>query len=140
MEDVMSDMLRWVTDPATKWKETVNRYRLLRELDSAGPDSDRVAHSLGLSTGELRRLVADGATDLPVNDLLTQLGLDPAEIEHVDPAMMQDLIRVCALCTDHDQCRADLAAGTATRHWKEYCLNQSSIEALKEEVSSHPTR
>lgn len=127
----MSELKEWVNHPLEKLKEAYKRQQLLREFDAAGPDSARVAHSLGLSAGELRRLIADGSQDLPVNDLLVQLGLDPEEIERRDPALMMDLVRVCGLCSDHDQCRADLAAGTARRHWREYCLNETTIDALK---------
>ena len=127
----MSELKEWVSHPVEKLKEAYKRQQLLREFDAAGPDSARVAQSLGMSSGELRRLIADGSQDLPVNDLLVQLGLDPDAIEQQDPALMMDLVRVCGLCADHDQCRSDLAAGTARRHWREYCLNESTIDALK---------
>ncbi len=129
----MSELKEWVSHPLDKLREAYRRQLLLREFDAAGPDSARVAHSLGLSAGELRRLIAEGSQDLPVNELLTQLGLDPETLEKQDPALMMDLVRVCGLCQDHDQCRADLAAGTARRHWREYCLNETTIDALQAE-------
>jgi hypothetical protein len=131
----MSELKQWITDPVSKWKEACARFKLLQELDRAGPDTERVAHSLGMTGLELRRLVSEGSTDLPVNDLLKALGLDPIALEHDDPAMMHDLTRVCALCADHDQCRSDLAAGTIKKHWREYCLNETSIDALREEAA-----
>ena len=75
----MSELKEWVSHPVEKLKEAYKRQQLLREFDAAGPDSARVAHSLGMTSGELRRLIADGSQDLPVNDLLVQLGLDPRE-------------------------------------------------------------
>ena len=44
--------------------------------------------------------------------------------------VLRDMERVCAACQHKRQCDHDLAAGTAAKHYEEYCGNALTIDAL----------
>jgi hypothetical protein len=91
--------------------------------------------TVGLSPGELLSVAAKGshaADELP--KLLRSLGVDPQKLTSEDPATMRDLQRICITCGHKGQCHHDLAAGTAARHYRDYCPNAISLDALFHEI------
>ncbi len=102
------------------------------ELANCRPEEvARIAQDIGVSPQELRFYVNKGphaADELP--KLLRALGVDPQKLASESPGKMRDLQRLCITCGDKDRCRHDLAAGTIATHYREYCPNATSIEAI----------
>lgn len=96
-------------------------------------DFDLIAHDLRLSSDDLERLVAAGqhsADEMP--KMLKALGIDVAAIARAEPLLVRDMQRVCSLCRDKAHCHGELAGGTAPQHYKEFCPNAPTIDALGE--------
>jgi hypothetical protein len=104
-------------------------------LERCGADEvRRIAGDLGVSTHELRALAGkwpDAAESL--GRRLAALGLAPAEIRRSEPRVMQDLQRVCSLCTETRECRHDLAARPSAPAWRGYCPNVATLDVLAAE-------
>ncbi len=105
----------------------------MRQMDRA--DFDRIAGELRVSPGELDMLVRQGphsADELP--KLLKALGIDETGLAHIEPMVLRDMERVCALCRHKPECDRDLAAGTSAGHYEGYCLNAGTIDGLALQV------
>ncbi|MGQ0682487.1 DUF6455 family protein [Bradyrhizobium sp.] len=105
----------------------------IRRMNRA--DFDTIAQDLRVSPDDLQRLVEAGphsADEMP--KMLEALGIDLEDLARTKPLLVRDMERVCGLCRDKAQCHSDLAAGTAAEHYKEYCPNAPTIEALGEPV------
>ena len=122
----------WI-DAGAKWlKERANAIATRHDLDACGEDAARMANELGVSKQELYALVAKGpqsADELP--RMMRALGLNPAIIDQTLGEVMRDLQRHCAMCDHKGECRDDLAAGRAAAHYREYCANAATLDALK---------
>jgi transcriptional regulator with XRE-family HTH domain len=91
----------------------------------------RIARDIGLSPEELLFFANKGphaADELP--KLLRALGVDPQKLASDDPAIMRSLQRICITCDHKNQCQHDLAAGMAASHYRDYCPNAMSLDAL----------
>ena len=94
-------------------------------------DFDVIARDLRISSHDLDRLVqvgSHGADELP--QMLASLGIDQASLARTEPLLLRDMQWVCGLCHDKAQCHADLANGTSARHYRDYCPNAPTIDAL----------
>jgi len=101
----------------------------MRQLNTS--DFDRIAVDLRVSSADLNELVRLGphaADELP--KLLSALGIDGNDLARVEPVVLHDMERVCALCEHKRECHRDLAAGTSAEHYQGYCLNAPTIEQL----------
>ena len=123
-------------DAFVGWLE---RFRALNELGQLDRESmQRIAGDLRISPDDLDELVRNGphaADELP--HMLKALGIDEAAIARFEPLVLRDMARVCSLCQDKARCRDDLAAGTADKHYEEYCLNAPTIDHLGEDIAKH---
>jgi hypothetical protein len=145
MEDVMSNEIHehgggaapiWAA--IANWVKQYRRAVGLRgELADCPPEEvARMARDIGVSPQELKLFVNKGpqaADELP--RLLLALGVDPQKLAANDPDAMRDLQRLCITCGEKNQCRHDLAAGTAAAHYRDYCPNAISIAALLQSKS-----
>ena len=89
------------------------------------------ANDMGVTPQELLFAVSKGphaADELP--KLLSALGVDPQKLASEDPGKMRDLQRICITCSHKDQCHHNLAAGTAAGHYRYFCPNAVSLDAL----------
>ena len=94
---------------------------------------DRIANDLRLSPADLDELVRHGphaADELP--RLLEALGTSAQDLARIEPMVVHDMERVCALCAHKRQCERDLASGTSAERYPEYCLNAPTIADLRE--------
>jgi hypothetical protein len=114
----------------------VGKYRHNFGLDSqfglCTPDEVmRVARDLRLTPGELQELARKGpnAADLLLK-MLVALHVDPKALENTDPYVMQDLQRLCTTCGAKKRCEHELADGTAGAHFREFCPNAFTLDAL----------
>jgi len=64
--------------------------------------------------------------------LLEALGISAQDVARVEPMVVHDMERVCALCESKRECDGDLASGASAEHYQEYCLNASTIARLRE--------
>jgi len=115
------------------FSDWLNHRRELKEMQQLSPDEfGRIAHDLQISPADLNELVNQGphaADELP--KLLAALGIKAGDLARVEPMVLHDMERVCALCGHKRECDADLAAGSSAEHYREYCLNASTIADLK---------
>lgn len=123
-------------DAFVGWLE---RFRALSELGQLDREEvQRIAGDLRISPDDLDELVRNGphaADELP--HMLKALGIDEAALARLEPLVLRDMARVCSLCQDKARCRDDLAAGTADKHYEEYCLNAPTIDNLGEDLARH---
>jgi hypothetical protein len=64
--------------------------------------------------------------------LLEALGISAQDVARVEPMVVQDMERVCALCESKRECDRDLASGASAEHYQKYCLNAPRIAQLHE--------
>jgi Family of unknown function (DUF6455) len=92
---------------------------------------ERMAHDLGVSGSELRKLASHGPES--ADSLLRRmaaLDLDQNEVARTERATFQDLQRVCTMCECHKRCARDLARDPHDPAWKDYCPNAQTLTAL----------
>jgi hypothetical protein len=110
----------------------LKRHRELSEIGQLDREEvQRIAGDLRISPDDLDELVRNGlhaADELP--RMLKALGIDEAALARLEPLVLRDMARVCSLCQDKARCKDDLAAGTADKHYEEYCLNAPTIDHL----------
>jgi hypothetical protein len=100
----------------------------------ASQELGSIAQDLGISVHDLRAVSAkgrDGSAQLLKR--MTMLHLDPAEVAHGQPAVMQDLERVCSLCDTRRRCRSDMRRDPADPVWENYCPNADTLRGLRAE-------
>ena len=92
---------------------------------------ERMAHDVGVSSDELRKLASYGAqsADLLLRRMET-LDLDQNEVAQTERATFQDLQRVCTMCRCHKRCARDLARDPLDSAWQDYCPNAQTLTAL----------
>jgi hypothetical protein len=124
-EPILNAIANWVAG----YRRAVG---LRGELTKCRPEEvARMAQDIGVSTQELKLYVNKGphaADELP--KLLRALGVDPQQLASESPEKMRDLQRLCITCGDKAQCRHDISAGTIATHYRDYCPNAMSIEAI----------
>lgn len=116
-------------DTFADWLKHRRELSELRQMDRA--DFDRIADDLLVSPGELDQLVRHGphaADELPL--MLKALGIDARKLARIEPMLLRDMERVCAMCNQKTRCDRDLIAGTAADHYEGYCLNAPTINRL----------
>jgi len=122
-----------VLDAITRWTK---KYRSTRdahdELRWCGQEEEiKIARDLGVSAGDLRTLAtkAPGAANY-LSMMLHALSLDRLRLAKDDPAIVRDLQRTCIFCGQKSRCRHELADGTARQHFREFCSNSHTLDAL----------
>ena len=126
--------LELVLETFTDWLKHRREMNEIRRLDCA--EFNRIASDLRVSPGDLDEMVRHGphaADELP--QMLKALGIDEANLASAQPLLLRDMQRVCAMCQSKPECDHDLAAGTAAEHYRDYCLNASTIEELPKSTS-----
>ena len=114
----------------------VNKYRFAfgqqTQLGLCGPDQVMsMAKDIGVTPSELRELASKGpdAADL-IQKMLVALHVDPKALAHGDPLAMRDLQKLCIVCSNKSQCEHELANGTAAEHFRVFCPNAVTLDAL----------
>ncbi|MGB6557620.1 MAG: DUF6455 family protein [Pseudolabrys sp.] len=125
--------VEFVLDAVAGW---INKYRqssnLHDEFGHCSPeDVMQIAKDLGVPVSELRKLAAKGpeAADL-MKKMLIALRVDPHVLVNTNPAVMRDLQRLCIVCSQKGRCEHELAKGTASEHYREFCPNAFTLDAL----------
>lgn len=106
-----------------------DRSEFSRFLRDCPDEAHRLARDLNTDTASLIRVVATGNRGLLIRRLRA-LGIDPARLQVVEPAVSQDLARCCALCTTKARCARDLAKAFTSSAWRTYCPNEPTLNAF----------
>ncbi|WP_369719996.1 hypothetical protein AB8Z38_22575 [Bradyrhizobium sp. LLZ17] len=117
------------------WLKHRRELNEMRQLDRT--EFDRIANDLRVSPDDLEELVRHGhhaADELP--KMLKQLGIGEEHLGRVQPLLLRDMERVCALCQHKAQCDRDLADGTAAENYHGYCGNAATLESL-DQTATH---
>jgi hypothetical protein len=125
----------FVIETFAGWLKHRRELKEMRQLDCAS--FGQIASELRMSSADLEALVRRGphaADELP--KMLRALGIDRADLARTEPLVLRDMERVCALCNHKRRCDRDLAAGTATAHYEEYCANAPTIDGLGKPASA----
>jgi hypothetical protein len=100
----------------------------------------RMAKEIGVTASQLHEL-AKGPVDANLlKRMLVALQVDPKVLADIDPLIMRELKWLCITCGNKKRCEHELAQGTATEHFREFCPNAVSLEELldpKGQPSSH---
>jgi hypothetical protein len=113
----------------------VNRYRcaLMPHNELEGVDADQVAaiaKDLGITTGQLRELANKGDETASLRNLLIALGVDPKELEKIDPRIARDMQWLCINCSRKSECNFDLSIGIAATTFRDICPNALALEEI----------
>lgn len=114
----------------------INKYRNLAalhdEFQRCSPDEVRqIAKDLSVPLDELRSLASKGPDSAALLEkLLLALRVDPEVLMKADPATMRDMQRLCVNCQQKRRCQHELAAGTAAEHYRSYCPNAFTLDAV----------
>lgn len=106
----------------------LQRWRERRELAALSPhERDRILMDAGLQAAELASVLRSrgDAGELPA--MLNRFGLDP---QRIDPGVLRDMQRVCAVCTAKRECRRAVANGADTDACRRFCPNGDTLRAL----------
>jgi hypothetical protein len=119
----------FMIDTFGDWLKHRREMREMHEMDAA--NFNQIAGELRMSPTDLEELVRQGphaADELP--KMLMALGIDQEALARTEPHVLRDMERVCSMCNHKRQCDRDLAAGTAAKHYEQYCGNADTIDGL----------
>lgn len=102
------------------------------EFENCGGEGlERMAHDVGMSSSELRKLASYGPQSAALLlQRMAALDLDQSEVAGAEGATFQDLQRVCTMCKCQKRCARDLVRDPGDPVWKEYCPNVQTLTAL----------
>jgi hypothetical protein len=96
----------------------------------------RMAKEIGLTPSQFRELASEGpGTANLLKKMLVALHVDPRVLADTDPFIRRELPWLCLTCSTKKRCEHELATGTATDHFREFCPNAISLDELFESKS-----
>ena len=121
--------LEAIADWVTSYRNVVG---FNNEVDMCGPDEImRMAKDIGVTPSQLQELVRKGPDSANLlKRMLVALRVDPKIIADIDPLVMREMQWLCMTCGNKKRCKHELAKGTATEHFHQYCPNAVSIDEL----------
>ncbi len=120
-----ADVARWW------WNWRGNR-AARAELNRLDPETAAaIARDVGASRDELRALAGKwpDSADL-LSRRMIALHLDPKQIARAQPAVSNDLKKLCSLCFEKRHCAHDLDSGATDTAWRHYCPNTFTLTSL----------
>ncbi len=110
----------------------IEKFRLLGELNALDATTRaQIAHELNVSEAELESIAHLSMNAEGLERVLDLIGVDRAQLEKDDPALMADLRRSCTLCRDWKECKHDLDAGAFSKDIEDYCVNSDILRQLR---------
>ena len=121
--------LKAIADWVTGYRNAIG---FNNEFGMCGPDEVmRMAKDIGVTPSQLQELVRKGLDSANLlNRMLVALHVDPKIIADMDPLVMREMKWLCITCNNKKRCERELAKGTATEHFHEFCPNAVSIDEL----------
>jgi hypothetical protein len=125
VESALKAIANWVTHYR-------NAIGFNNEFGMCGPDEVlRMAKDIGVTPNQLQELVRRGPDSAKLlKSMLVALHVDPKIIAEMDPLVMREMKWLCITCNNKKRCEHELAKGTATEHFHEFCPNAVSIDEL----------
>jgi hypothetical protein len=123
------------------FREWVRQRRLLsqcrRRLEACdNREIERIAQDVGLSADELHHLAGRGPEAARLLfERLSALNLDAVALAKSDTSTMRDLQRLCSTCVSKKRCQLDLMLLADDPHWRQYCPNTATLDALRSETA-----
>jgi len=117
---------------AKRWRNWWGNRAGRSELDTLDrSEMNRIARDVGASSEELQALAGKwpDSADLLIRRM-GSLQLDPLAVARSQPAVSNDLKKLCSLCVSKGECAHDLDTSAADSHWEEYCPNTTTLKAL----------
>lgn len=111
--------------------------RLMARVRAHGPgplapgEREVFARDLAADLAALRSL-GRGREGDELHRMLEALGIDEQALARAAPGALRDLSVVCAHCHSTAECDRALDAGSAPEHFKSFCPNDFTLEALLE--------
>jgi hypothetical protein len=101
----------------------------------------RMARDIGVTPSQLHELVSKGpgAANL-LKTMLVALHVDPKVLADLDPLIMRELQWLCITCSNKKRCKHELAKGTATENFREFCPNAVSLDELLDQKGQPPSQ
>jgi hypothetical protein len=132
VEAALSAIADWVTSYR-------NAIGLKKEFGMCGPEEvARMAKDIGVTPSQLQELVRIGPDSANLlKRMLVALDVDPKIIADIDPLVMREMNWLCITCGNKKRCKHELAKGTATEHFHEFCPNAVSIDELLDQKPNH---
>jgi hypothetical protein len=136
---LVQSALKAIADWVTSYRKAIG---FNNEFGMCGPDEImRMAKDIGVTSSQLQELVRKGPDSANLlKRMLVALHVDPKIIADMDPLVMREMQWLCITCNNKNRCEHELAKGTATKHFHEFCPNAVSIDELldqKAQLSSH---
>jgi hypothetical protein len=119
----------------TWWRNWRHSRAAVSEIHQlAESDLSRVAQDIGLNVPTLRTLAGKwpDATDL-LSQRLAALELDEPRVARTEPAVLRDMQRVCAICSEKPHCGHEIERDPSDPKWRDYCPNVETLDALDHE-------
>jgi hypothetical protein len=133
VEAAFTAIANWVTSYR-------NAVGLKNEFAMCGTEEvARMAKDIGVTPSQLQELVRKGPDSANLlKRMLVALRVDPKIIADIDPLVMREMKWLCITCGSKKRCKHELAKGTATEHFHEFCPNAVSInELLDQKTQPH---
>jgi hypothetical protein len=116
-----------IADWITRYRKTRAAHDEIARCDAE--EVERIAQDIGISRQDLASLATRGPNSAALLErMLRALGVD-AEA-HDNPAVLHDLQRLCVACDRKQQCIHELASGGAAEHFRQFCPNAYTLDAL----------
>ena len=114
------------------WRQRRLAMAELRDLAARHPDAlARAAGECGLSTRELKQVVANGTgSDALMQRMMAAYGLDPELLVHDSPELMRDIELACSHCRAKRRCASTLKRVTARAEAGGFCPNAEQFAEL----------
>jgi hypothetical protein len=112
----------------------ITRYRNSRATDSVlsqcnADEVAKMARDLGVSNAELLALSTKSPeSSALLEKLLVALGVEARA--HAQVPVLHDLQRLCVSCGEKQRCAHELDIGSAAEHFRQYCPNAYTLDAL----------
>jgi hypothetical protein len=126
---LVESALKAIADWVTRYRKAIG---FNNEFGMCGPDEVmRMAKDIGVTPSQLQELVRKGPDSANLlKRMLVSLHVDPKIIADMDPLVMREMQWLCITCNNKKRCEHELAKGTATKHFHEFCPNAVSIDEL----------
>ena len=117
-----------------------NRAAVAELSDHSSEELRQLASDIGVNLEDIRPLAGKwpDSADLLTRRMAT-LQLDPVAIAQSQPAVSNDLRKLCSLCVAKGRCAHDFARGANNSNWQEYCPNTATLKALSAHRAARTT-
>lgn len=118
---------------AARWKGYRDGARVHRKLAQLGPrESNAIAADCGLTFDQLCDVVGQGPrAAVELENVMMALGIDTEAVRHTNRTALNDMTRVCAVCSHKAICRQRIRNGTIATDHVAFCNNSDRLADLQ---------